>query len=97
MFSQDQLGLVYARIAVDGHVVTLGPNYAVEVAFDSPLPDGGTLYQVVAALMSPLPKGVHTVEISAKVTGDALSEPPFDQIVPCGQFKFSTTYTVVVQ
>ncbi len=97
IFSQEQLGLVYATITIDGQVTTLGPRYVVEVAFDSPLPDGATLYQAVAAVLTPLKKGTHTVEISALATGAALREDPFPLYFPDGVFEFSSTYTVIVQ
>ena len=97
MFSQDEFGLVSAKISIDGQTTTLGPDYVVEVAFDTPLPDGATLYQTVGALLTPLKKGTHTVEISALATGDAFSIPPIDQYFPGGVFSFSLTYTVVVQ
>jgi hypothetical protein len=96
LFSQDELGLVYARIAVDGHVTNLGPFYAVEIGFHDPLPGGGTLYQVVAGFLAPLSKGTHTVEISALATGDALDVPPFPDFFPGGIFSFELTYTIVV-
>ena len=97
MFSQEEFGLVYARISIDGHVTTLGPDYVVEVAFDNPLPDGATLYQAVAALLTPLKKGTHTIEISALATGEAFSIPPISDFFPGGVFSFSLTYTVIVE
>jgi hypothetical protein len=97
IFSQQELGLVDARIGVDGADVTLGIEHVVEVAFAEPLPDGATLYQAVAALMTPLTKGTHTVEIVARATGAALGVPPIDQYCPGGVFEFSTTYTVIVE
>lgn len=95
-YSRNELGLVYARIAVGGKVTTLGPLYLVELEFDTPLPDTSTLYQTIAAFLSPLKRGVHTVEISALLAGKALSVPPFDEAFPGGVFSFSTTYKVVV-
>jgi hypothetical protein len=97
IFSQQEFGLVYAKIAVDGQPIALGADYVVEVAFDTALPDGATVYQAVAGLVTPLPKGTHTVEISALATGEALSKPPIDQFFPGGVFSFSATYTVIVE
>ncbi len=97
LYSQDEFGLVYTRITVDGKVTSLGPGYPVEVSFKNPLPDGATLYQTVAAFLVPLTKGTHSVEISALATGEAFSEPPFPDYFPGGVFQFSTTYTVVVE
>lgn len=96
VFSQEQLGVEYARITIDGHTTALGPKHVVQVAFASPLPDGATDYQAIAAILTPLKKGTHTVEISARVSGAALSEPPFPDYFPDGFFEFSTTYTVIV-
>lgn len=95
-YSRNELGLVYARIAVDGKVTTLGPLYLVELEFDTPLPDTGTLYQTMAAFLAPLKRGVHTVETSALLAGKALSVPPFDEYFPGGVASLSSTYKVVV-
>jgi len=95
-YSNNELGLIYARIIVDGKLTTLGPSYLVELEFDAPLADGATLYQTVAGFLSPLSKGTHTGEISALATGKALKVPPFDQYFPDGVFSFSNTYTVIV-
>jgi hypothetical protein len=97
MYSQDEFGLLYARISVDGKVATLGPHYVVEVQFPGVLPDGGTNYQTVAAIVAPLKPGTHSVEISALATGKAFSAPAIIPYFPGGIFSFSTTYTVVVR
>jgi len=97
MYSQEQFGLVYARIVVDGEVATLGHSHVVEVKFPSALPDGGTQYQTMAAFLAPLKKGTHTVKITALATGEAFSAPDIIIYFPGGIFSFSTTYTVVVQ
>lgn len=96
IFSQEQLGVEYARITIDGQTTSLGPKHVVQVAVPSPLPDGATDYQAIAAILTPLQKGTHTVEISGRASGDALSEPPFPDFFPGGFFEFSTTYTVIV-
>ncbi len=95
--SQEEFGLVYARIVVDGRIATLGPHYVVEVSFPNPLPDGATLYQTIAAFLAPLRPGTHSVQITALATGEAFSIPPIDQYFPGGVFSFSTIYTVIVQ
>lgn len=97
IFSQTEFGLDYATITIDGHTTTLGPRHVVQVEFGSPLPDGATLYQAIAAILTPLKKGTHTVTIAARVSGDALLVPPFDQFFPGGVFEFSADYTVIVQ
>jgi len=96
IFSQEQLGVEYARITIDGQTTSLGPKHVVQVAVPSPLPDGATDYQAIAAILTPLQKGTHTVEISGRASGDALSEPPFPDFFLGGFFEFSTTYTVIV-
>ena len=97
IFSQDEFGLVYARIVVDGEVATLGPHFVLEVSFPQVLPDGATLYQTIAAFLAPLNRGTHSVEITALATGKAFSAPDILPYFPGGIFSFSTTYTVIVQ
>jgi len=98
IFSEELFGLDYAKIVVDGKVAKLGRDYVVELEFPpSVLPDTATLYQTIAAFLTPLKTGTHSVEITAKATGEAFSIPPFDIYFPGGVFSFSTTYTVIVQ
>jgi hypothetical protein len=88
-YSHNELGLVYARIVVDGKVTMLSSRYLVEVTFDPPgLADGTTIYQTIAGFLAPLSKGAHTVVISALLNGKALGEDGFE---------FSTTYRVIVR
>jgi len=97
IYSQEEFGLVYARIVVDGEVAALGPHFVVEVPFPSVLPDGATLYQTVAAFLAPLKRGTHSVEIAFLATGEAFSAPDIIPYFPGGIARFSTTYTVNVQ
>jgi len=90
-YSQQEFGVVYTNITVDGQVTSLGPDYLVGVKFAQPLPDTAMQYMTVAAVLAPLTKGQHTVEISALATGDAI------QAVVGGDFAFSVVYTVIVK
>jgi len=90
-YSQQEFGVVYTNITVDGQVTSLGPDYLVGVKFAQPLPDTAMQYMTVAAVLTPLTKGQHTVEISALATGDAIKE------VIGGDFEFSVVYTVIVK
>ena len=87
-YSQKELGLIYAKIVVDGKVTMLSSRYLVEVTFDPPgLADEATIYQTFAGFLTPLSKGTHTVEIRWRVSGEAVGE----------DLEVSTPYTVIVQ
>lgn len=86
-YSQQEFGIVYTTITVDGDVTSLGPDYLMGLKFATPLPDTATQYMTVGAVLSPLGKGTHTVEISALATGAALG----------GEWGFSLAYTVIVR
>ena len=90
-YSQQEFGVVYTNITVDGKVTSLGPDYLVGVKFDVQLPDTAMQYMTVAAVLTPLTKGQHTVEISALATGDAI------KALFGGDFQFSLAYTVIVK
>jgi hypothetical protein len=90
-YSQQQFGMVYATVTVDGQATTLGPDYVMGVKFATPLPDTATGYLTAAAVLSPLTKGRHTVEISVLATGAAV------RAVFGGDWEFSSEYTVVVR
>lgn len=99
VYSPQQLGLQYAIITIDGQAFSLDERYIAALSVP-PLPDGGgTGYLAIAAFVKPLKRGTHTIEISARVAGEAL--PPWCQAVgfscplPDG-FAFSITYSVVV-
>jgi hypothetical protein len=95
-YSQDQIGLIYTKIVVDGTVNSLGSDYVVGVGPVKLADDGGfgpgTQYIVSAAFLTPLNKGTHTVQILAYADGMALL--PF--FPPDGVFSFSATFTVIV-
>ena len=92
-FNAAELGAVSIDVVVDGHVTSLGPDYAVGAA--TPLSDGGSRYTVVAAFLNPLPKGTHMVTIHSKFDGDALAQ--FPDFFPGGVWEYETTYRVVVR
>lgn len=69
VYSQNQVGVVFAMIEVDGWHYLLTKNYLVGVDVP-PLPDGGgTRYATVAAFLKPLTVGTHTIEVEALATG----------------------------
>ena len=90
-YSQEEFGVVYTNITVDGQTTSLGPDYLVGVKFDVALPDTAKQYMTVAAVLSPLPKGQHTVEISSLATGDAI------KAIFGGEWQASLEYTVIVK
>ena len=91
-YSQEEFGVVYTNITVDGQVTSLGPDYLVGVKFAQPLPDTAMQYMTVAAVLTPLTKGQHTVEISALATGDAIKA-----LTGGADYQFSVVYTVIVK
>jgi len=95
-FSQSEVGSTTMEIVIDGKSFSLGAGYVTGASFERPLGDGATKYIAPAAFLSPLAHGAHTVEIRARATGDALREPPFDQIFPKGVWEFSVVYKVNV-
>lgn len=95
-FGRKLLGVQYAEIIIDGVIYSLASDYLVQIDSAEPLADGSNRYQTIAGFISPLAKGTHTVEIRARITGEALSEPPFDEFFPGGVFEFSVIYTVNV-
>jgi hypothetical protein len=95
-YSQREFGIVATDITINGKTIPLDGSYLSGVSFSTALPDGAKQYATTAAFIAPLPPGVHTIEISAKATGDALREPPFPQYFPDGYFEFRLTYTVSV-
>jgi hypothetical protein len=95
-YSQREFGIVATDIRINGKTVALGGSYVSGVSFSTALPDGAKQYATAAAFIAPLPPGVHTIEIHAKATGDALREPPFPDYFPDGFFEFRLTYTVTV-
>jgi hypothetical protein len=95
-YSQKEFGIVATDITINGKTTALGGSYLSGVSFSTALPDGAKQYATTAAFITPLPPGVHTIEISAKATGDALREPPFPDYFPDGFFEFRLTYTVTV-
>ncbi len=90
-YSQQEFGVVYTNITVDGQVTPLGPGYVMGANFASPLPDGANGYITVGAVLTPLTKGHHIVEISALATGAPV------QALFGGDFQFSVEYTVIVR
>jgi len=69
MYSQNQVGVVFAMIEVDGWHYLLTKNHLVGVDVP-PLPDGGgTRYATVAAFIKPLTVGTHTIQIESLATG----------------------------
>jgi hypothetical protein len=96
-YSQSELGMTTMELVIDGKVVPLGAGYVTGFAPSAPLPDGATQYITAGAFIAPLAPGVHTIEIHSKATGDALRQPPFDQVFPKGYAEFSTTYRVTVR
>ena len=100
MYSQNQVGVVFAMIEVDGWHYVLTKNYLVGVDV-SPLPDGGgTRYATVAAFLKPLSVGTHTIEVEALATGRDLI--PWCGIVSefliCKDaIESKTSYTVTVK
>ncbi len=90
-FSEEELGLNYAEIEVDGKVTSLSPDYAAGPTNSPGLLDGGgSHYTQLGAFLTPLSKGTHTVTIRFYADGDALD--PFG-----GVFEFENTYTVIVK
>jgi len=90
-FSQNEIGIVYAEIMIDGVPTLLGEDYAVGVT-TPPLPDGGGRHYIpVAAFLSPMSKGHHTVTFRFLATGKALA--PF---FPNGIWEFEATYDINV-
>ena len=100
IYSQAQVGVVYAVIEVDGWHYWLTPNYLVGLDVP-PLPDGGgTRYATVAAFLKPLAVGTHTIEITALATGKDLI--PWcgivSEILACKDaIEFTASYTVIVK
>ena len=100
IYSQAQVGVVYAMIEVDGWHYLLTKNYLVGLDVP-PLPDGGgTRYATVAAFLKPLAVGTHTIEINALATGKNLI--PWcglkDARLACKDaIEFTASYTVIVK
>jgi hypothetical protein len=96
-YSQDQIGLIYTKIVVDGTVNSLGSGYVVGVGPVKLADNGGfgpgTQYIVSAAFLTPLNEGTHTVQILGYANGAAL----FPFFPPDGVFSFSVTFTVIVR
>jgi hypothetical protein len=93
-YSQQEFGVVYTKIKIDGREISLGSDYVVGVHFNTPLADTAKNYIVSAAFVSPFKKGQHTIETSVKATGAALA-PFIPSIFPDG-FDFTTIYTINV-
>lgn len=93
-YSDKLMGLKYGAILVDGQEFVLGSRHIVEVPYQKAYGDR-SIYQTVAGFVQPLKKGVHEVEISALMTGDALS--PYPEWYPNGVFYFAVKYKIVVE
>ena len=91
-FNPDKLGAEFIKVVVDGTEIELGPEYAVG-AVTPGLPTGANNYTVVAAFLTPLSKGVHSLTISARLTG-AYLENAFG---PGAVFEFEIPYTITVE
>lgn len=91
-FSPDQLGAEFIKIVVDGKEFKLGPKYAVGAETPG-LPTGANNYTVVAAFLAPLPKGVHTVTISARLTGEFIETAFGEGVI----FEFEIPYVITVR
>jgi hypothetical protein len=96
-FSQREIGTTITDVTIDGKTYKLGARHVAGAVFTEPLPTSGTQYLVAAAFIAPLPVGVHTITAHFVASGDALRQPPFDELFPDGFFEANLKYTVIVE